>query len=83
MQQVQRKGALIRKKLDLLNEELNMFETIRGRGLMLGIELSRAWKGKAASMVNACQEFGVLVLSAGPDVLRLLPPLEVTLLLLQ
>ena len=28
-------------------------------------------------MVNACQEFGVLVLSAGPDVLRFLPPLNI------
>ena len=78
MQHVQKKGTIIRKKLDLLNDELNMFETIRGRGLMLGAELSKAWKGKAASMVNACQQFGVLVLSAGPDVLRLLPPLNIS-----
>ena len=28
-------------------------------------------------MVHACQEFGVLVLSAGPNVLRLLPPLNI------
>ena len=44
---------------------------------MLGAVLTKAWKGKAASMVNTCQEFGVLVLSAGPDVLRLLPPLNI------
>ena len=62
----------------MLNDELNMFETIRGRGLMLGAALSIAWKGKAVSIVNACQEFGVLVLSAGPDVLRLLPPLNIS-----
>ena len=45
---------------------------------MLGAVLTKAWKGKAASMVKACQEFGVLVLSAGPDVLRLLPPLNIS-----
>ena len=61
----------------MLNDELNMFETIRGRGLMLGAVLSKAWKGKAASIVKACQENGVLVLTAGPDVLRLLPPLNI------
>ena len=54
-----------------------MFETIRGRGMMLGAVLSKAWKGKAPAMVNACQEQGVLVLVAGPDVLRFLPPLNI------
>ena len=78
MQQVQKKGTFIRKKLDLLNDELSMFETIRGRGLMIGAVLSKAWKGKAPSIVNACQEYGVLVLTAGPDVLRLLPPLNIS-----
>ncbi len=77
MQQVQKKGKLIRNILDLLNDELNMFETIRGRGLMLGAVLSKAWKGKAPAIVKACQEYGVLVLTAGPDVLRLLPPLNI------
>ncbi len=77
MQQVQKKGTLIRNTLDLLNDELNMFETIRGRGLMLGAVLSKAWKVKAPTIVKACQEYGVLVLTAGPDVLRLLPPLNI------
>ena len=77
MQQVQKKGTLIRNTLDLLNDELSMFETIRGRGLMLGAVLSKAWKGKSPTIVKACQEYGVLVLSAGPDVLRLLPPLNI------
>ena len=78
MKQVQRKGKLIRKKLDLLNNELSMFETIRGRGLMLGVVLSNAWKGKAPKIVDICQEFGVLILTAGPDVIRLLPPLNIS-----
>ena len=77
MQQVQKKGTLIRNTLNLLNDELNMFETIRGRGLMLGAVLSKAWKGKAPTIVKACQDYGVLVLTAGPDVLRLLPPLNI------
>jgi acetylornithine/N-succinyldiaminopimelate aminotransferase len=44
---------------------------------MLGAVLSKAWKGKAPTIVEASQEYGVLVLTAGPDVLRLLPPLNI------
>ena len=45
----------------------------RGRGLLLGALLDRP----AGGVVDACRERGLLVLSAGPDVLRLTPPLTV------
>jgi acetylornithine/N-succinyldiaminopimelate aminotransferase len=44
---------------------------VRGRGLLLGAELDRP----AAEVVAACLDEGVLVVSAGPSVLRLTPPL--------
>lgn len=47
---------------------------VRGRGLMLGVELDRP----ASAVVDACRERGLLVLSAGDSVLRLTPPLVVT-----
>ena len=78
MEQVQKKGLVIKNNLEALNDELSLFETIRGRGMMLGAVLSKAWKGKASTMVTACQEGGVLVLVAGPDVLRFLPPLNIS-----
>ncbi|MBC8259735.1 MAG: aspartate aminotransferase family protein [SAR324 cluster bacterium] len=78
MAQVQQKGEIIRKHLEILNEELSLFETIRGRGLMLGAVLSKAWQGKGAAMVSACQQQGVLLLVAGPNVLRFLPPLNIS-----
>ncbi|HIG77667.1 MAG TPA: aminotransferase class III-fold pyridoxal phosphate-dependent enzyme, partial [Candidatus Lambdaproteobacteria bacterium] len=78
MEQVQKKGLVIKNHLEVLNDELSLFETIRGRGMMLGAVLSKAWKGKASTMVTACQEEGVLVLVAGPDVLRFLPPLNIS-----
>jgi acetylornithine/N-succinyldiaminopimelate aminotransferase len=78
MEQVQKKGLVIKNNLEALNDELSLFETIRGRGMMLGAVLSKAWKGKASTMVTACQEEGVLVLVAGPDVLRFLPPLNIS-----
>ena len=75
---VLQKGAIIRQHLETLNDELSLFETIRGRGMMLGAVLSKAWKNKAPTMVTACQENGVLILFAGPDVLRFLPPLNIS-----
>jgi acetylornithine/N-succinyldiaminopimelate aminotransferase len=75
---VLQKGAIIRQHLETLNDELSLFETIRGRGMMLGAVLSKAWKNKAPTMVTACQENGVLILLAGPDVLRFLPPLNIS-----
>jgi predicted acetylornithine/succinylornithine family transaminase len=47
---------------------------VRGRGLLVAAVLDR----EAAPVVEACRELGLLTLTAGPDVLRLLPPLVVT-----
>ena len=46
---------------------------VRGRGLLLGAVLDRP----VGPVVDACRERGLIVLSAGADVLRLAPPLVV------
>ena len=46
---------------------------VRGRGLLIGVELTQA----VGPLVDACREAGLLVLSAGERVLRLTPPLIV------
>ena len=46
---------------------------IRGLGLMIGIEL----RGKAAPVLQALQEEGVLAIGGGSSVVRLLPPLVI------
>jgi len=46
---------------------------VRGRGLLIGVELTQA----VSPLVDACREAGLLVLSAGEKVLRLTPPLVV------
>ena len=46
---------------------------IRGRGLLIGVGLGRA----VGPIVDACRDAGLLVLSAGEQVLRLAPPLIV------
>lgn len=62
--------------LNLLKKELqneDIVQEIRGLGLMIGIEL----KEEAGSLLVKLQEEGLLTLTAGPNVLRLLPPLTV------
>jgi acetylornithine/N-succinyldiaminopimelate aminotransferase len=46
---------------------------VRGRGLLLGAVLERP----AADVVTECREQGLVVLTAGDDVLRLAPPLTI------
>jgi acetylornithine/N-succinyldiaminopimelate aminotransferase len=46
---------------------------VRGRGLLLGVVVDRP----AADVVTACRSRGLIVLTAGDDVLRLAPPLIV------
>lgn len=49
-------------------------QEVRGCGLLVGAVLDRT----ATAVVDACRERGLLVLSAGEDVLRLAPPLTIT-----
>jgi acetylornithine/N-succinyldiaminopimelate aminotransferase len=46
---------------------------VRGRGLLIGAVVDRS----AADVVTACRECGLIVLTAGEDVVRLAPPLTV------
>lgn len=50
------------------------FIEVRGKGLMVGIE----WTEPVADLVAICKESGLLVLVAGPKIIRLLPPLNIT-----
>ena len=47
----------------------------RGMGLLIGVPLAAAWKGKAKEVVNAGLRHGLWTLVAGPDVLRVAPSL--------
>ena len=78
MAHVIKQGEAIRGRLHSLNDELNLFVEIRGKGLMLGGVLHGAWKGRAGEIVSTAVNHGVLILVAGPDVLRLVPPLTIT-----
>ena len=68
----ERFGAYIRDRLQAL--QLPIVREIRGRGLMIGIEL----KQRVQPYLETLCERGILALPAGPNVLRLLPPLVIT-----
>jgi acetylornithine/N-succinyldiaminopimelate aminotransferase len=55
-----------------------MFTEVRGLGLLIGCVLNDAWKGKAKDIFNAAEKEGLMVLQAGPDVIRFAPSLVVT-----
>ncbi|BDG34787.1 acetylornithine transaminase [Saccharococcus caldoxylosilyticus] len=74
LQDVQEKGTYFLAKLQEALEELEFVKEVRGLGLLVGIECH----GDIANLLPAIHEKGLLVLSAGPNVVRLLPPLIVT-----
>lgn len=72
MKQVQQKGLYLMQQLKQLPE--TMVVDVRGRGLMIGIEFHEP----VSPLITALQQAGMLVVSAGPNVIRLLPSLFVT-----
>ncbi|MFQ3633175.1 aspartate aminotransferase family protein [Roseiflexus sp.] len=70
--QAAEKGAYVLERLRAL--QLPRIRAIRGQGLLIGIEL----KERVQPFLIALMERGVLALPAGPNVLRLLPPLVIT-----
>jgi predicted acetylornithine/succinylornithine family transaminase/N-acetyl-ornithine/N-acetyl-lysine deacetylase len=65
-------GAYALERLKALHTPL--IREVRGRGLLLGIELRQ----RAQPYLEALLERGILALPAGPNVIRLLPPLVIT-----
>jgi acetylornithine/N-succinyldiaminopimelate aminotransferase len=72
------KGEAIRARLQHINKALGIFSDIRGRGMMIGAELVPAHHGKANDIADFARTHGVLILVAGPNVMRFLPPLTIS-----
>jgi len=68
------KGERLGARLKALAVRTKRVREARGRGLMWGVELAEA----AAPVVAAARERQLLIVSAGPNVLRLVPPLIVS-----
>jgi len=68
---VRSKGAWLGAELNALARRAPRVRAVRGRGLMWGIELGEP----AAPFITAARERRLLILSAGPNVIRIVPPL--------
>lgn len=75
---IKARGKQLVSALGVLNKQYGLFTEVRGRGLMIGAELKPQWHGKAGDITEVARKHGVLVLQAGPNVLRFLPPLVIT-----
>ncbi|MGS3395852.1 bifunctional acetylornithine/succinyldiaminopimelate transaminase [Klebsiella quasipneumoniae] len=74
---VNAKRELFVKHLQQLDAEFDLFSDIRGMGLLIGAELKPQHKGRARDFLYAAADAGVMVLNAGPDVMRFVPSLVI------
>jgi acetylornithine/N-succinyldiaminopimelate aminotransferase len=75
LDQVQEKSKRFKEGLAAINARKPFCKEIRGKGLLLGCALSDELKDRAGEFLQAAQRRGLLVLVAGPNVIRLAPSL--------
>lgn len=78
LENVRRQGEVLLTRLNELNRSFKIYGEVRARGLMIGAELQGNCQGKSEQLMEQCRQHGVLVLQAGPNVMRFLPPLNIT-----
>lgn len=74
LQEVIDKGAYLQAQLTEKLADLSFVKEIRGKGLMVGIVCN----DEVLPILKQLIDQGLLVLNAGPNVIRLLPPLTIT-----
>ncbi len=76
---VKARHALFIEGLRAINGRRRVFRDLRGEGVWIGCELEETWHGKAVDVMNAAGQAGLLLLMAGPDVVRIAPSLVISL----
>lgn len=66
-----------REALESINDKFPTFSEVRGKGLLLGAALNDQWQGRARDILLAAGEEGLMVLVAGPNVVRFTPSLVI------
>ena len=76
--QVEQKSQLIRNQLEKINQNNQYFSAIRAYGLLIGCVLQESLKKKIDSIINQCEQQGLLLITAGNnDVIRFAPALNI------
>ncbi len=71
---VQKTGAYLEEKLNELADKYDVIETRRGIGMMQGL----VFKMPVGSVINKALEKGLILINAGSDIIRFVPPLVIT-----
>ena len=74
---VNAKHDLFKARLTQIGKQYGIFTEVRGIGLLIGCVLSDAFKGRAKDVFNAAEKENLMILQAGPDVVRFAPSLVV------
>lgn len=74
LQKVNEMGEYLGTRLEELKASYPQIVEVRGKGLLVGIEMD----GSVGDLLSALREEGILLLMAGPNVIRILPPFTIT-----
>lgn len=72
---VKQKSQLFRQHLEEINNKLGIYKEIRGKGLLIGMELNDSYAGRAKEIMQAGFKNKVATLMASPNVTRFTPSL--------
>lgn len=75
LQGVAKRRELFQQQLERIGKQYNIFSQVRGKGLLIGCVLTDAWKERTKEILQASEQQGLMLLQAGPEVLRLAPSL--------
>ena len=74
LEEVRSKSTILLEQLQLAFQDHPKISAVRGLGMMIGIETSAS----LSRLVEAARQKGLIILTAGDNVIRLLPPLTIS-----
>ena len=74
LEEVRSKSAILLEQLQLAFQDHPKISAVRGLGMMIGIETSAS----LSRLVEVARQKGLIILTAGENVIRLLPPLTIS-----
>ena len=75
LEEVRSKSAILLEQLQFAFQDHPKISAVRGLGMMIGIETSAS----LSKIVEAARQKGLIILTAGENVIRLLPPLTISM----
>ncbi len=84
LQNAEKMGGVAMKRLLEMKEKYEIVGDVRGLGLFIGVEIVRDKKSKsrgekeAHQIIELCFRSGLLVITAGRNTIRVIPPLNIT-----